>query len=51
MNLDVKVPACSCGLSGQGDRLHADDCKRLIALIEKYQPAGRSIVKGKVVRS
>jgi hypothetical protein len=40
---EAPAPACDCGLSGEW--LHADDCRRLVGLVEKYRPRGLSVEK------
>jgi hypothetical protein len=46
----MKVPRCSCGYSGKiGEGLHAPDCERWVAIVQKYAPGGLTVEKGRVV--
>ena len=48
MNLDRKVPPCSCGYGGS--LLHRNNCARFVALVRKYDPPGLRVEGRKIVR-
>lgn len=51
MSKEPTVPDCTCGMSGElGHGLHADTCKRWIAIVQKYRPRGLRVEAGKVIR-